>query len=357
MADVNGAEGFRPAWWLPGPHLQTTWGRLARPRVGLSLRREVLETPDGDELVLDHLDAPPGAPRLVVLHGLEGSSNSVYVQGILALARRRGLAATALNFRTCARDPNDLSRMLPNRRPRFYHSGETTDLDHVVKTLAARESVPLGAIGASLGGNVLLKWLGENPLSPLVSTAAALSVPYDLGAGSRFLETFAGRLYVDVFLRTLRTKVVDAARRFPEAAARLDLDRVRQARTFFEFDDAATAPLHGFTGAEDYYARSSSLGFLSRISVETLAISAEDDPFLPPEALERARAASSSALTLEVTPGGGHVGWVAASGLARPFYWAEERAVAFVAQRLGARPSHGRAPVRQSDEAPRHEAL
>lgn len=350
MAGVTDANGFRQAWWLPGPHLQTSWGRLARPRSAVPLVRQVLETPDDDDLVLDHLEAPPGASRLVILHGLEGSSNSVYVQGLLELARRRGLAATALNFRTCARDPDDLSRMLPNRTPRFYHSGETSDLDHVLKTLALREpGVLLGAIGASLGGNVLLKWLGENPDSPLLAAAATLSVPYDLGAGSRFMETFAGLLYVDVFLKTLRGKVFESARRFPEAASRLDLERVRRARTFFEFDDAATAPLHGFAGAQDYYTRSSSLGFLPAIRVETLALSAEDDPFLPREALERARAAASSAVSLVVTKGGGHVGWVAANGFSTPFYWAEEKALAFVADRLTARSRH-------SDDRARHEA-
>src|SRR5712672_1179343 len=155
-------KNFTPAWFLRGPHAQTIWGRLARPRRLVKLRRETLITPDGDELVLDHLDAPPHDERVrfVLLHGLEGSSNSVYMQGLLSVVARHGFAATAINFRSCARDPRDVSQMVPNRRPRFYHSGETMDLDFVVRTLAAREpGVRLVAAGASLGGNQLMKWL------------------------------------------------------------------------------------------------------------------------------------------------------------------------------------------------------
>src|SRR5712692_3408193 len=134
---VNGerrtANDFIPAWFLRGPHAQTIWGRIARPRRLVALRREILRTPDDDDLVLDHLDTPVRDPRFrfVLLHGLEGSSYSVYMQGLLAVIARSGFAATAVNFRSCARAPGSLSRMLPNRRPRFYHSGETEDFDFV----------------------------------------------------------------------------------------------------------------------------------------------------------------------------------------------------------------------------------
>jgi uncharacterized protein len=203
---------FVPAWWLPGPHLQTIWGRAARSRRAVAFRREVLETPDGDELVLDHLagERPAGTPRVLLLHGLEGSSNSVYIQGFLAQTAARGWHGTAMNFRSCARDPANLDRMLPNRRPRLYHSGETSDLDFVVRTLSARDpETPLAAVGVSLGGNVLLKWLGENPGQKQVAFAAAVSTPYDLGASGRYLETSAGRLYVGNFLATLKTKAIE----------------------------------------------------------------------------------------------------------------------------------------------------
>jgi uncharacterized protein len=329
---------FTPAWWLRSRHAQTVWGRLARPRALLPLRREALTSPDGDTLLLDHLDVPAakGARLLLLLHGLEGSSNSVYAQGILALAARASLRAAVLNSRFCAREPDDLRRCVPNGRPRLYHSGETSDFDFVARMLAAREGRPLLAAGVSLGGNALLKWLGENPGDATVEAAATLSVPYDLAAGDRHMASFPANLYVRSFVKTLTAKAEDLVRRFPEAAARIDLPRARRAFTFREFDDAATAPLHGFADADDYYARSSSLPFLARITVPTLCISALDDPFLPPEAVARARAAASPAVRFVVTRSGGHVGFVAARGFT-PVYWGEQRAIAFLAYQAGAR--------------------
>jgi predicted alpha/beta-fold hydrolase len=325
---MKSPNAFVPAWWLPGPHLQTIWGRLARGRRLVALRREVLETPDGDELVLDHMEGESGAPRVLLLHGLEGSSNSVYIQGFLQQAARRGWRATAMNFRSCARDTNDVDRMLPNRRPRLYHSGETGDLAFVVRTLAERETAgPLVAVGVSLGGNVLLKWLGENPGQKAVAAAAAVSTPYDLGASGRFLETAIGRLYLGNFLATLKTKTVETARRFPEAGAKMDLERALAARSFWEFDDAANAPLHGFAGADDYYRRASSVGFLSRVATPALCLSAEDDPFLPREALARAHGAASSAIDFRITRHGGHIGFVAGAWPGQPEYWAERFAL------------------------------
>lgn len=327
---------FEPAWWLPGAHLQTLWGRLARPRRLVPLRREVLETPDGDELLLDHAEGPEGGSRLLVLHGLEGSSNSVYVQGLLASGRRLGFRGTVLNFRSCARDPSDLSRMLPNRRPRLYHSGETEDLDFVVRTLGGREpGVPVAVVGVSLGGNVLLKWLGEHPGQTAgVAAAAALSAPFDLAASARHLETAVGRVYVRSFVATLAPKARAVAARFPEAAAGVDLARAARARTFWEFDEAATAPLHGFAGADDYYRRSSSLAFLPKITTPTLCLSAADDPFLPAEAFERARAVASPSVELRLVPRGGHIGFVSGGAPWRAVYWAESFAMAWLARRL-----------------------
>ena len=302
------------------------WGRLTRSRRLVPLRREIVSTPDGDELALDHLDASDPPLHLVLMHGLEGSSRSVYIQGILNMIARRGWSATAINFRSCARDPEHL-----NRRPRFYHSGETGDFDFVVRLLATRLPIPLVAFGASLGGNVLLKWLGEHPNESLISAAATLSVPYDLGAGSKYLDDSPiGRLYVGAFLRTLKTKVARVAREHPNVP--IDLDRVMRTKTFREFDDAATAPLHGFTSAVDYYTRSSSLQYLDRITVPTLCVSAADDPFLPPDVLPRARATASSAVTFLVTERGGHVGFITGPTPWRAVYWAEERAVEWLAK-------------------------
>jgi predicted alpha/beta-fold hydrolase len=323
---------FSPAWFLPGPHLQTIWGRLTRPRRMVSLRREVVETPDGDDLVLDHLEPRAQQPhQFVLLHGLEGSSNSVYIQGILSVVAREGQAATAINFRSCARDPRSVRRMLPNRRPRFYHSGETGDFDFVVRLLANRHPARrLLGFGASLGGNVLLKWLGEHPGQTLLSAAAAVSTPFDLGAGSRHLEkSLAGRLYVGQFLATLKEKV---ARN--DIASLIDPRLASRSRTFRDFDEYATGPLHGFRGADDYYQRSSSLGFLPHITTPVLALNAEDDPFLPREALERARAAASPAVEFVTTPKGGHVGFISGSAPWKCEYWAEELVVRWLLARV-----------------------
>lgn len=323
---------FQGAWWLPGRHAQTVWGRLTRPTRGRAVIRERLVTPDRDELWLDHLEGPAGAPRLILLHGLEGSSNSVYLQGLLGLAARRGWRATALNFRSCARRADDRRHWIPNRGPRLYHSGDTGDFDFVIRTLAEREPAPVMiAAGVSLGGNVLLKWLGENPGQRLVRAGATMSVPYDLSSGARQLERGLGPMYARTFLRSLKVKIRGLARRFPEAAARIELGRALAARTFREFDDAATAPLHGFDGADDYYRRSSSLAYLPHIDTRTLCLSALDDPFLPADAVHRAREAAAAPVTLEVCRGGGHAGFVEGAWPGRPRYWGEERLINWLA--------------------------
>lgn len=312
--------------WFRNPHIQTIWGRLTRRRRLVSLRRETLTTPDGDDLIIDHLDGRE--IRFVLLHGLEGSSNSVYMQGLLAILKRRGFAAAALNFRSCALD--ERGRFIMNRRPRLYHSGETTDLDFLVRSLP--DDLPLVAIGASLGGNVLLKWLGEHPGQTRIKAAATMSVPYDLTAGSRHLEKSAlGRFYVRRFVKTLAKKAAIVG-------GPIDVRRAARAYTFYEFDDAATAPLHGFAGAEDYWARSSSIGFIDRITTPTLCISAEDDPFLPSEVLQSVRAKASPAVTVEITTCGGHTGFIAGSPW-RCEYWAEERLVEWLVESI--RDHHG----------------
>jgi len=297
----------------------------------VEFRRESLTTPDGDELILDHVDGDP-APHFILLHGLEGSSYSISVQGPLSIIARRGLSATVINWRSCARDPQNVQRSIPNRRPRFYHSGETTDFDFVAHTLARRDpNVPLVAFGVSLGGNALLKWLGEHPSQSILTAGATLSVPYDLGAGAKGLERGAGPFYVASFLRTLKKKVARVIEEFPETRAILDLDRVMRAKTFREFDDAATAPLHGFRDADDYYTRSSSLQYLGRITTPALCVSAEDDPFLPPDVLPRVREAASPSVELRVTQRGGHAGFVAGGAPWSCRYWADELIVDWLA--------------------------
>ena len=308
------------------------WGLLAR-RDDVRSRRERVVTPDGDFLDLAWLDAPaaPGAPRLLVLHGLEGSCDSHYVRGLLTLAQRARWSAVVLNFRSCSGEPNT--------RPRFYHSGDTDDLDLVVRLLAEREPhVPIGAVGVSLGGNVLLKWLGERgEAATPVAAAAAISTPYDLERCARVLDRgFAKLTYTASFMRSFRVKVRAKARQFPGF---VDLAAAMRARTFAAYDRAVTAPLHGFADEVDYWRRSSCRPYLALVRRPTLLISAIDDPFVPPDALPDPAELSAS-ITTEFTARGGHVGFWQGPPW-RPHAWAEHRAMQFLAAAIEER--HGSA--------------
>lgn len=327
MSPVPNHPPFRPAWWLPGPHLPTIWGKLARRIPPAHERIETWETPDGDRLSVARLaPSTPDAPTLAILHGLEGTVRSTYAQGLMHEARARGWGAALLIFRTCDGRVPDV--------PRLYHSGETSDTDLFVRRLAAeRPGVPLLLTGVSLGGNVLLKWLGEQgeDVPPEVRRAAAVSTPFDLAAGARFLERGFSQVYVRHFVRSLKRKAAAVLERHPALA--IDRERLERARSFWEFDDVFTGPVHGFSGADDYYARSSSQHFLPRVRVPTLLLSAEDDPFLPPVVLDRVRqlAASNPELHVEFTRHGGHVGWIEGAPWA-PSYHMEKRVVGWLGE-------------------------
>lgn len=310
---------FRPAWWLPGAHLPTIWGKKGRRQAEVHERIDRWTTPDGDHLSLARAGSIASSrPHLLVLHGLEGTTRSNYAQGLLALARSFGWSADLLLFRSCDGQTNNARRL--------YHSGETTDLNFVVRTLVSQHpDISLRLIGVSLGGNVLLKWLGEQGES-LVSNvvrAAAVSAPLDLAAGSRHLECFLGQKYVDHFMVTLKAKTLAKKARYPDLC---DWARLESARTFWEFDDSVTGPVHGFDGALDYYTRSSSINYLTSIKRPTILINAEDDPFLPTHVLDRVRnmASSNDFIHYEFTKRGGHVGWVEGSPWA-PRYYMEEK--------------------------------
>jgi predicted alpha/beta-fold hydrolase len=321
-------RSFSPAWWLPGAHSQTLWGKFFRRPQIHDTRIERLETPDGDFLNLHHLDAPPGSPILLLLHGLEGSVRSHYIQGLLGQARRRGWRAAVLVFRSCGGEMNRLGRS--------YHSGETGDLSLVLEHLqSAFPAVPFVLAGVSLGGNVLLKYLGEqgSRVSPRIKGAAAVSVPYDLSRSSRYIDQGFSRLYQWNFLRSLRAKAVAKARQFPDLSLS---SRLSAARTMFDFDEYFTAPVHGFGGAEDYYTKASSLHWLEYISTNTLLLSAVDDPFLPPQVLNdvRDRARNNPRLHLEFPEHGGHVGFVGGKSPLSPIYYLEHRVSEFLAHQL-----------------------
>lgn len=319
---------FRPARGLRGAHRQTLGGRLARSAVRCAYERETVPTPDGDRLSLDRGLPRPGAPApprdapvLLILHGLEGSSASGYVRETVRAALAAGFHPYALNFRSCDG--------APNLRLRSYHSGETGDPALVLALLRERHpGVPFVALGYSLGGNVLLGLLAQAGETADLAAAAAVSVPFDLAASARHLERPSARIYTRYFLRSLRRKARGKAVRFPGA---FDAAAAEGARTLRAFDDAFTAPVHGFADADDYYARASSLTRLAEIRVPTLIVQADDDPFVPHGTLEAVREVDNPALRLAFTERGGHLGFLARGPGPLPRPWVETTAVSFLA--------------------------
>jgi predicted alpha/beta-fold hydrolase len=296
------------------------------------VRVERWTTPDDDVLELRRLDPPQGhttSPHLVFLHGLEGGVHSHYVGNLFAEAARRGWSADLVLFRGCGSELN--------RARRFYHSGETSDFDFALRRIAAeRPDSPIGLAGVSLGGNVLLKWLGERSHHDVPTTvrgAVAVSVPFDLARGCRHLSRGFSHVYERFFLRSLVAKTRQKLARHPDLCDVTALERVR---TLWDFDDVVTAPLHGFQNALDYYTQSSSIRFLSHIRVPTLLLSAVDDPFLPAEVLDEVRsiARDNDALELEFVRRGGHVGFISGRVPWRPVYYAEWRVADFLAKQL-----------------------
>jgi uncharacterized protein len=313
--------------WLRGRHLQTIWPSLLAPRPLPAYRRERWDTPDGDFIDLDWalLDQGDSArntaggtmgntahttarsaprPLLALFHGLEGNSDSHYSRTLMAAANDRGCDGVVIHFRGCS---GELNRM-----PRAYHSGDSDEADWVLRRISARRSRDgsrglLLAAGISLGGNVLLKWLGERGnAADFVAAAAAVSPPQDLHAGALRLSRGFNRLYALNFLVTLRRKSVAMLERYPGL---FDAKQVAASRDFFEFDELVTAPLHGFKSAMDYWQRSSCRQFLGGIAVPTLIINALNDPFLPVQALARP-AEVSTAVALHYPREGGHVGFL-----------------------------------------------
>ena len=316
-------EAFRPARGAAGPQRQTLLAHLIRRPRPPPLRRERVDTHDGDFLDLDWLDAPREVPHVLVLHGLEGSPRSGYVRATLNEIARRGWGAVAMAWRGCSGEPN--------RALRSYCSGETEDPRFVCRRIReAGVRGPLFAIGYSLGANALLKLLAETEREAPVDAAVAVSTPFDLDACARALDApwGSGALYRRVFLRTLRTKALRKLREHP--ACGLSPGAVRSARTLRAFDDAFSAPSNGYLDAADYYARAASGPLLDRIRRPVLCINAEDDPMIPVETLPAS--ISNPLVQLLRTEHGGHVGFLAGS-LLRPRFWAEAQAVEFLSQR------------------------
>ncbi len=292
---------FVPARWLCNAHLQTVYAAVLAPAPRVALRRERWETPDGDFVDVDFLDGPAGTPWVQLFHGLEGSSASPYARTLMETVRLRGWRGSVLNFRGCSGEPNRLARA--------YHSGDSEEVDWVLRRLKARAAgAPLFAVGVSLGGNALAKWLGERGEAALevAERAVAVCAPVDLTAAGDALGRGLGRMYTRHFLRSLRRNALARLERFPGL---YDGPAVRRSQTLRDFDNLVTAPLHGFRDTDDYWARASAKPWLPSVRVPLLLLNARDDPFLPQGALPTEREVAP-AVRLEFPDRGGHVGFV-----------------------------------------------
>ena len=283
--------------WLPSGHLQTIYPALCITKPAVAFRRERWEAPDGDFIDVDFVDGKPGQPLLVLFHGLEGSSDSHYARSLMAAAAERGWSGAVPHFRGCSGEQN--------RAPRFYHSGDATEIDWVVRRMHSRAKGKFYVAGVSLGGNALLRWLGESQhQAEIVDAACSVSAPLDLAQGGKTLSRGVNLLYTRMFLQTLKPKCTAKLKQFPglfDGAAML------AARDLYAFDNIITAPLHGYRNTDDYWDRASAKHVLTDITVPTLVLNAQNDPFLPGRHLPRHAA---SGVELEYPLTGGHVGFV-----------------------------------------------
>ncbi|TLX60938.1 hydrolase [Stutzerimonas nosocomialis] len=324
---------FEPAWWLPGPHLQTLWNPFFRKAAPLERRRERMWLADGDFIDLDwHGPHDAESPLVLVLHGLTGSSSSHYVLGLQRRLAAMRWSSVAINWRGCSGEPNLL--------PRAYHSGASDDLAEVIAHVqAARPMASLQAVGYSLGGNILLKYLGETGDQCPLQRAVAVSVPFRLDQCADRIRLGFSRVYQAHFIRELVAYVKNKQRLFAhqgyaDRLAALDgLGPLSDMRTFWDFDGRVTAPLHGFADAQDYYRQASSRYYLGRIRVPTLLIQSADDPFVFRHSVPEPGELSPST-TLELHARGGHVGFVEGSPL-RPGYYLERRIPGWLAAGCG----------------------
>jgi predicted alpha/beta-fold hydrolase len=311
---------FKPAWWLKNSHMQTIWPVLCRGSIkNLPLERERVELPDGDFIDIDWVGKHEAGPIVVLLHGFEGSIESHYAKGMLQAINLQGWRGAFMYFRGCSGETNRLSR--------GYHSGETSDTDFVIRTLFYREpETPLAAVGYSLGGNVLLKWLGETGQDNPLKAAVAISVPFELHKALNRIEQGFSKLYQWYLLKCARDRL---QRKLQEAAVPIDPALLAEVESVRAFDEKYTVPMHGFSNRDAYYTNSSSRQYLHDIRVPTLILQAKDDPFLTEDAIPT-QADVSDSVTLEITEGGGHVGFISGTYPWRPKYWLEERIPAFL---------------------------
>lgn len=318
---------FQPAWWCATPHSQTIVGALLNHPPQVAVHRERWGTPDGDFLDLDRLPATaPNAPRLLLLHGLESSSHSNDIRHFMARGQRLGWEVIALNFRSCSGEPNRLARA--------YHGGDTADLGWVIERLLQEDATrPLGCLGISLGGNVLLKYLGEqqhNTPQPL-RCAVAISTTFDLAKAVTQVEQGFSWVYTRRFVQSLKRKTFAKLKVYPDLVDRQSLTAVQ---TLSEFDDLVTAPIHGFPDAKTYWKSSSSIYFLPQIRRPTLLINAQDDPFYLAEALPWQQVIENDFLIGLFPETGGHAAFIEGGYPFRLRLWAHQQAMFFLHHEL-----------------------
>lgn len=326
------SQPFHPAWWLPGPHLQTLWSPLLRKSPLLPRKRERIEVPDGDFIDLDwclpHEDT--SRPLTLILHGLSGSTDSHYVRALQYHLMQKGQASVAMNFRGAGDEPN--------RHARLYHSGDTADVRHIGDLLQKRGWNTLFCAGYSLGGNVLLKWLGETGRRNPLTAAVAVSVPFELKLCAETLDQGFSRIYRNEMLGGLKTSIarkLEWARHHDHAVYEtlLALGDLQHLQSFREYDNQFVAPLNGFRDADDYYQKCSSRAFVPNIHRPTLIIHSIDDPVMIPKVIPKPDELPAG-VTLELHAQGGHVGFVAGRLPFRPDYWLEKRVAGFFATHM-----------------------
>ncbi|MFS2006360.1 YheT family hydrolase [Duganella sp. CT11-25] len=308
---------YSAPFWLPSGHLQTIYPAVCIAKPAVRFRRERWNAPDGDFVDIDFVDGQPGKPFVVLFHGLEGSSDSHYARALMANVAARGWSGAVPHFRGCSGEAN--------RAPRFYHSGDAAEIDWIIRRLHARHDTgKFYAAGVSLGGNALLRWLGESQhQADFVDAACAVSAPLDLAQGGVSLSSGLNMIYTRMFLQTLKPKCVAKLKQFPGL---FDLDALHAARDLYAFDNVVTAPLHGYRNTDDYWDRASAKHILNDITVPTLVLNAKNDPFLPGRHLPQ-RAASR--VVLDYPAEGGHVGF-AVGGLPGKIDWLPQRLIHFM---------------------------
>lgn len=308
-------------FWLPNGHFQSIFPALFRKIRNVTYSRERILTEDNDFLNLDWAKTTQLSKGLVILsHGLEGDSNRQYILGMVKALTRNGYDCLAWNYRSCGGEMN--------QQLRFYHSGATDDLDLVVNHVLQKGFGTLYLMGFSLGGNLTLKYLGERAgnLAAEIKRAIVFSVPMDLLACSRAIEKPENWVYLKRFLSSLKPKVSQKAKVYPHLISVEDYARVK---TFYDFDHIYTAALHGFTGADDYYARNSSKFFVESIKIPTLIVNALNDPLVPAQSLPQQTIAAMPNVWLELTEAGGHCGF-RPNQMTGDLYWSEKRAMEFL---------------------------